>query len=52
MNASGDYTKNAQNTQARGSSVSGCGRAFAAAFGGLGVAAEDIGRKTPKKARL
>ncbi len=51
MNASGDCVKNARSAQAPGSSVSGGGRAFAAVAGGL-VAHEDVGRKTPKKARI
>jgi hypothetical protein len=51
MNASGDCVKNARSAQAPASSVSGGGRAFAAVAGGL-VAHEDVGRKTPKKARV
>ena len=51
MNASGDCVKNARSTQAPASSVSGGGRAFAAVAAGL-VAPEDVGRKTPKKARV
>ncbi len=51
MNASGDCVKNARSTQAPVSSVSGGGRAFAAVAGGL-LAPEDVGRKTPKKARV
>ncbi len=51
MNASGDCVKNVRSTQAPASSVSGGGRAFAAVAAGL-VAPEDVGRKTPKKARV